>query len=864
MSLDSGGMSLRVGEHDIQGRHQGDDPPPPPSEGPRASPVPVATDNQLLRFAEEKRLAVAPGLNPARRQELGQFLTPLPVAAFLASLFDMSGGYPGGATLLDPGAGVGSLSAAFVDRWLREAGHPPLAITAVEIDPALHPPLSSTLRACGQIPAVSGSIVPHDFVEWATDQLGAWWGSETTFDFVIMNPPYHKIGTASRERRLLAGLGIEVSNIYAAFLALAFRLLRDGGQLVAITPRSFTNGPYFRSFRHDLLKHMTFRQIHVYDSRTSAFADGDVLQENVIFHAIKAKILSPVTISSNGGPDDEFMTLRVVPHHLVVRDDDPEAFIHLATDGVSADISHRMAQLPATLEETGISVSTGRVVDFRARQHLRADPDTDCSPLVYPNHFHHGKVRWPIPGGRKCNAIDFNPETAPLVLPNGPFALVKRFSAKEERRRVVAVVSEPRDVPGPWIGFENHVNVFHEDNRPLSHAVARGLAAFLNSTIVDLFFRQWSGHTQVNATDLRSLRYPTIKQLTSLGEAIGDKEISTVLADELLPIHVPELGCAEGVDPLMAHQKIGEALDVLRELGLPRAQLNERSALTLLALVNLTPDKSWEDIEAPLMGITPIMEFIAAHYGRTYAPNTRETVRRQTIHQFMSAGLVERNPDDPLRSVNSPWTVYKVPAAVIDFLKCVQTDQWARRLPEFRQMLPSLVAKWARERAMNLIPVILPSGQEVVLSPGGQNPLVKQIIEVFCPRFTPGGEVLYVGDTGDKWGVFEAGRLAEIGVVVDEHGKMPDIVILDSERNWLVLIEAVTSHGPMDAKRREELGSLFAGASVGIVYVTAFMDRKTLATYLAEISWETEVWIAETPTHMIHFDGVRFLGPYDF
>jgi len=164
---------------------------------------------------------------------------------------------------------------------------------------------------------------------------------------------------------------------------------------------------------------------------------------------------------------------------------------------------------------------------------------------------------------------------------------------------------------------------------------------------------------------------------------------------------------------------------------------------------------------------------------------------------------------------------------------------------------------------MNLIPVILPSGQELVLSPGGQNPLVKQIIEVFCPRFTPGGEVLYVGDTGDKWGVFEAGRLAEIGVVVDEHGKMPDVVILDSERNWLVLIEAVTSHGPMDAKRREELGSLFAGATVGIVYVTAFMDRKTLATYLAEISWETEVWIAETPTHMIHFDGVRFLGPYD-
>jgi adenine-specific DNA-methyltransferase len=409
--------------------------------------------------------------------------------------------------------------------------------------------------------------------------LGAWWGSEITFDFVIMNPPYHKIATSSRERRLLAGLGIEVSNIYAAFLALAFRLLRNGGQLVAITPRSFANGPYFRSFRLDLLKHMTFKQIHIYDSRSSAFADGDVLQENVIFHAVKGQIPSTVMITSNRGPDDEAMTVRVVPHDRVVRHSDPEAFIRLTTDGVSADISDRMAQLPATFKETGISVSTGRVVDFRARQYLRQDPDADCAPLIYPSHFDHGKVRWPIPAGRKCNAIEVNLATAALVVPNGPYVLVKRFSAKEERRRVVAVVSEPDNVPGPWIGFENHLNVFHGDNRPLGHAMARGLAAFLNSTIVDLFFRQWSGHTQVNATDLRSLRYPTIQQLVSLGEAIGDRDISTILADELLPIHVPEIDRSEGVNPLMAHHRIGEALDVLRELGLPRAQLNERSAL---------------------------------------------------------------------------------------------------------------------------------------------------------------------------------------------------------------------------------------------------------------------------------------------
>src|SRR5437879_5185380 len=236
--------------------------------------VALFLEDQLLTVAERKRLAVAADLDPIRRQELGQFLTPAPVASFLASLFDLSHGYPEGATLLDPGAGVGSLLAAFVDRWLREVGHPPLSITAVEVEPTLHVPLSATLGACAEGTEISGSLVRDDFVQWATDQLGAWWGSGSTFDFVIMNPPYHKIGSGSRERRLLSGLGVEVSNIYAAFLALAYRLLREGGQLVAITPRSFTNGPYFRAFRRDLLKQVAFSRIHVYDTRDSAFADG--------------------------------------------------------------------------------------------------------------------------------------------------------------------------------------------------------------------------------------------------------------------------------------------------------------------------------------------------------------------------------------------------------------------------------------------------------------------------------------------------------------------------------------------------------------------------------------------------------------
>ena len=171
-------------------------------------------------------------------------------------------------------------------------------------------------------------------------------------------------------------------------------------------------------------------------------------------------------------------------------------------------------------------------------------------------------------------------------------------------------------------------------------------------------------------------------------------------------------------------------------------------------------------------------------------------------------------------------------------------------------------ARWAREREMNLIPVTLPGGEEVTLTPGGQNPLVKAIVEEFCTRFITSGELLYMGDTGEKFAVWERAALSGIGVAVDEHGKMPDLVVLHRASNWLVLIEAVSSHGPMDAKRREELASLFATSEAGLIYVTAFSDRKTLARYIDVISWETDVWVAETPTHMIHFDGERFLGPY--
>lgn len=301
---------------------------------------------------------------------------------------------------------------------------------------------------------------------------------------------------------------------------------------------------------------------------------------------------------------------------------------------------------------------------------------------------------------------------------------------------------------------------------------------------------------------------------------------------------------------------------ILIALGLPRAQQNERSARILLALINLPPSKAWTKAESPLLGITPIMDWIEKHYGKKYAPNTRETVRRQTMHQFVDAGIALYNPDEPNRPVNSPKAVYQIEPTTLDLLRSYGKKKWPDKLKNYLSKRETLRDKYAMERKQNRVPVKIAKGKAITLTPGEHSELIKKIIEEFGPRFVTGGLLVYVGDTGDKWGYFDAPLLADLGVNVDSHGKMPDVVLYDSKKGWLLLVEAVTSHGPVDGKRHAELTRLFKPAKAGLVYVTAFPDKSTMARYLADIAWETEVWVATAPSHMIHFDGKRFLGPY--
>lgn len=309
--------------------------------------------------------------------------------------------------------------------------------------------------------------------------------------------------------------------------------------------------------------------------------------------------------------------------------------------------------------------------------------------------------------------------------------------------------------------------------------------------------------------------------------------------------------------------KLIDARNILVELGLPKPQLNERTALCLLSLVDIKPNDSWSECTSPLMGITPIMDWCNSHYKKYYAPNSRETFRRQSIHQFIEAGLCLYNPDDPLRPVNSPKTVYQIEGNLLALLKTYKTDAYVKQLKIYLSSMLSLADKYASERDMNMIPVKLKNGTEIKLSAGEHSGLIKQIVENFASRYAPGSELVYVGDTGAKHGYFDVVLLKNLGIELNKRGKLPDVVIYYTKKNWLILIESVTSHGPVDAKRYNELSNLFKGCKAGLVYVSAFPTRKTFLKYLEIIAWETEVWIADAPTHMIHFNGTRFLGPYD-
>ena len=458
----------------------------------------------LSARTEARRVEALASLDPEKQSKLGQFFTPARAAELIASMVRLP--KSGSLRVLDPGAGVGSLTAALVERVAREAPDIRLDIVAVELDPLVVPYLRQTLVDCTG-PRVRTHLVQGDFITESSGALDGIGELHEPFDLVVMNPPYGQLGATSAYRRALQAAGVECPNLYAAFLALGYLNLVDGGQVVAIIPRSFANGTYFRDFRKHLLSETALDRIHTFESRSTVFADTGVLQENVIISAIRGGSIESVHVTSSVGHEDEVVE-RVVPTVEVVRPGDPHRFVRITLDDEALPDA-----AGCVLADLGLTASTGRVVDFRAREWL-VDAEVDGSvPLVYPGNVRLGRIEWPR-AIRKPQGFLVGEEAADrLLFPPGSYVVIKRFSSKEERRRVVAAVWESTTP----VAFENHLNVIHCNGRGLDPLLAVGLCIWLNSTGIDRFFRTFSGHTQVNATDLRTLPTPSEVDLRRLG-----------------------------------------------------------------------------------------------------------------------------------------------------------------------------------------------------------------------------------------------------------------------------------------------------------------------------------------------------------
>jgi hypothetical protein len=308
--------------------------------------------------------------------------------------------------------------------------------------------------------------------------------------------------------------------------------------------------------------------------------------------------------------------------------------------------------------------------------------------------------------------------------------------------------------------------------------------------------------------------------------------------------------------------KIEEAQEILRALGLPPAQYNEMAALTFLAFCNTKENDKWAKATRQSLGVTKgIMSFVNENYGKSYAPNTRETFRRQVLHQFVQARVVDYNPDNPSLPVNSPRAHYALTSEVLEVVKTYKTRNWKNALKNFIDTVGKLSEVYLKERELIQIPVVLQNGEILKLSAGKHNEVQAAIVEQFAPRFANGGTLLYLGDTAKKDLFVDEKELKDLGIPIDQHSKLPDVVIYDNKRKWLFLIEAVTSHGPVSPKRLLELEDFLKNCTVGKVYVTAFPDMTEFKKHSNNIAWETEVWLMEVPDHMIHFNGDRFMGP---
>ena len=463
----------------------------------------------MLNFALELQHRFENSVSGEHRKERGQVFTPPEVARFMANLF---GAIPREYVLLDPGAGIGTLTAAFCERIGKLRSPRTVTAHVFENDAQLIPLLKQNLDNCKRVLSEAGhafNYVLHaeDFILATSHGLnGQQLFDETGFsvecDGVIMNPPYFKLRKDSVHAKLMEKIVHGQPNIYAFFMALAARLLKQDGEIVAITPRSFCNGLYFRGFRHWYFDRVALDHIHIFESRTETFKHSNVLQESIItkVHRLGSPSSTIAVTTSFGADLTNGLQRSEIPASDIIDNSSGDRVIRIPEGEDDRKIMQLVESFPLRFAETGLRISTGPVVLFRATEYLLADAtDKTAVPLLHPHNVKPFATRWPLAKNGKHKAFKRCEDSLRLLLPTKNYVLIKRFSSKEEKRRLTAACFLKADFPFPYVGIENHVNYVYHAERDLTEDEVYGIAALFNSTLIDRYFRTISGNTQVNA-----------------------------------------------------------------------------------------------------------------------------------------------------------------------------------------------------------------------------------------------------------------------------------------------------------------------------------------------------------------------------
>ncbi|WP_076170796.1 Eco57I restriction-modification methylase domain-containing protein [Clostridium botulinum] len=482
-----------------------------------------------FQFLDKALLEVRKSNNLSElKEQFEQFFTNSDTANFMAKMIKPTKRKR--LKILDPGAGIGILTAALVINICNWKFKPKLVNAVLyELDINLNEHLRDVLEYCKHICKEYNiqfkyQIIQKDFIEQSVESIKK--NTKQNFDCIIMNPPYRKINTGSKEKRMLLSVGIDCSNYYSAFVSLGKRHLKNKGQIVAITPRSFCNGAYFLEFRKDLLKDMKFQHIHLFHSRKSVFKEDEVLQENIIYNCVKDKRKKNNRILISHSSDNHFVDLQDNRVNLteIIYPDDEEYIIHILRDEEEKQICDKMRKLPCTLRDLNIDVSTGPVVDFRIENGLLNKENVGNGvPIIFSEHISNGFINWPIKDVKKFNYIIPDKTNLSKLRLNGNYVLVKRMVSKEGKKRVVASIYMSEKFNTKLVGFDNKINYYNINKAGIDIEIARGLCIYLNSRFVDWYFRIISGSTQINATDLRNIRYPNIIELKELSRYFIDR-----------------------------------------------------------------------------------------------------------------------------------------------------------------------------------------------------------------------------------------------------------------------------------------------------------------------------------------------------